>query len=304
MGYWTAPEARRQGITTSAMHRLCLWLFDEVGMARLELDAAATNHGSNAVAERLGFRLDGTRRSAMLLSAVGDRGRHCSGRQGIRSSSVHGSRGRGPMVEPAGRARRWPRGSRDGPSFGSGGRSLVASSTGSIVGPLARQGRRGVDALVADLGDPNPKVRCRAANSLWGLWERFDEEERERAYPALHLAARDDPDGPTRGNAVGAIVANEAPGAIDLGIASLADADWVVRAIAASALGDPRDERIVDALLPLLEDPEGWVRTAAAYSLGWQGDPRALDPLRGLAHERRDVEVRKAARWAIRHIGA
>jgi RimJ/RimL family protein N-acetyltransferase len=41
-------------------------------MARLELEAAATNPGSNAVAERLGFRLEGTRRSAMLLSAVGD----------------------------------------------------------------------------------------------------------------------------------------------------------------------------------------------------------------------------------------
>jgi hypothetical protein len=40
--------------------------------ARRELDAAATNPGSNAVAERLGFRLDGTRRSAMLPSAVGD----------------------------------------------------------------------------------------------------------------------------------------------------------------------------------------------------------------------------------------
>jgi RimJ/RimL family protein N-acetyltransferase len=72
VGYWTAPEARRQGITTTAMRRLCRWLLDEVGMARLELDAAATNPGSNAVAARLGFRLDGTRRSAMLLSAVGD----------------------------------------------------------------------------------------------------------------------------------------------------------------------------------------------------------------------------------------
>lgn len=73
MGYWTAPEARRQGITTAAARRLCRWLLDEVGLARLELDTAATNPGSNAVAERLGFKLDGTRRSAMLLSAVGDR---------------------------------------------------------------------------------------------------------------------------------------------------------------------------------------------------------------------------------------
>jgi RimJ/RimL family protein N-acetyltransferase len=73
LGYWTAPEARRQGITEAAMRRLCRWLLDEVGMARLEIDAAATNPGSNAVAQRLGFQLEGTRRSAMLLSEVGDR---------------------------------------------------------------------------------------------------------------------------------------------------------------------------------------------------------------------------------------
>lgn len=167
---------------------------------------------------------------------------------------------------------------------------------------LARQGRRGVDALVADLDDPSRKVRCRAANSLWGLWEEFDEAERERALSALRVAARSDVDGPTRGNAVGAIVANGASGAIDLGVAALDDPDWVVRAIVASALGNLRDRRIVDALIPLLEDPESWVRTAAAYSLGWQADPRTLDPLRVLARERRDVEVRKAAKWAVRHI--
>lgn len=73
VGYWTAPEARRQGITTRAVRRFCRWLLDDVAMARLELVAAATNPGSNAIARRLGFRLDGTRRSAMLLSAVGDR---------------------------------------------------------------------------------------------------------------------------------------------------------------------------------------------------------------------------------------
>jgi hypothetical protein len=33
VGYWTdPPEARRQGITTTAMRRLCQWLLDEVGM--------------------------------------------------------------------------------------------------------------------------------------------------------------------------------------------------------------------------------------------------------------------------------
>lgn len=72
LGYWTAPEARRRGTTTRAMHRLCRWLLDEVRLDRLELYAAATNTASNRVAARLGFTLEGTRRSAMLLRAVGD----------------------------------------------------------------------------------------------------------------------------------------------------------------------------------------------------------------------------------------
>lgn len=72
VGYWTAPEARRRGFTTTAVRRLCKWLLEDVGMARVEIDAAANNDGSNALAERLGFRLEGTRRSAMHLSATVD----------------------------------------------------------------------------------------------------------------------------------------------------------------------------------------------------------------------------------------
>jgi RimJ/RimL family protein N-acetyltransferase len=71
VGYWTARDARRQGLTTTAVRRMCRWLLDDVGLARLELVAAATNPGSNAVAQRLGFQLEGTRRSALLLSATG-----------------------------------------------------------------------------------------------------------------------------------------------------------------------------------------------------------------------------------------
>ena len=48
---------------------MCQWAFDEDGLdlVRIELDAAAVNEGSNAVARALGFTHEGTRRSAMLL---------------------------------------------------------------------------------------------------------------------------------------------------------------------------------------------------------------------------------------------
>lgn len=72
IGYWVAPEARGDGVATAAARALCRWALDEdgLGLQRLELDTAATNTGSNAVARRLGFTHEGTRRSAMLLSAT------------------------------------------------------------------------------------------------------------------------------------------------------------------------------------------------------------------------------------------
>lgn len=71
VGYWVAPEARGSGVAVAATRLLCAWGMDDLGLARIELDAAADNEASNRVAARLGFTLEGTRRSAMLLSGVG-----------------------------------------------------------------------------------------------------------------------------------------------------------------------------------------------------------------------------------------
>ena len=71
IGYWTAPEARRRGITTTAVRMVCRWVLTDLGLGRIELDTAATNAASNALARSLGFRLEGTRRSAILLSPAG-----------------------------------------------------------------------------------------------------------------------------------------------------------------------------------------------------------------------------------------
>lgn len=72
LGYWVAPDARGRGVATTAARMLCAWALaeDGLGLQRLELDTAATNAGSNAVAAKLGFTHEGTRRSAMLLSAT------------------------------------------------------------------------------------------------------------------------------------------------------------------------------------------------------------------------------------------
>ncbi len=71
IGYWTAPDMRRRGITTAAVSRVCAWAFENVGLARLQLETASGNTGSQRVAQRLGFCKEGVRRSAAVLRATG-----------------------------------------------------------------------------------------------------------------------------------------------------------------------------------------------------------------------------------------
>ncbi|MBE1877444.1 GNAT family N-acetyltransferase [Myceligenerans pegani] len=65
VGYWVAPEARGRRIATRALETAVAWAF-EVGFHRLELDHATGNTASCRVAEKTGFQLEGTLRSAAL----------------------------------------------------------------------------------------------------------------------------------------------------------------------------------------------------------------------------------------------
>ncbi|WP_086826234.1 GNAT family N-acetyltransferase [Allokutzneria sp. NRRL B-24872] len=66
LSYWLLPAARGRGVATRAAEVLAEWAFDVVGLHRLELGHAVGNTASCAVARRLGFALEGTRRSAYL----------------------------------------------------------------------------------------------------------------------------------------------------------------------------------------------------------------------------------------------
>jgi RimJ/RimL family protein N-acetyltransferase len=74
VGFWVAPWARRQGVATHAARVVCRWAFEEAGIERLDLEAATINLGSNGVARRLGFTLEGTRRAAAIEGATGEPG--------------------------------------------------------------------------------------------------------------------------------------------------------------------------------------------------------------------------------------
>nr|WP_154677311.1 GNAT family N-acetyltransferase [Parafrankia discariae] len=73
ISYWCAAGARGQGVATRASAALLRWGFGALGLERVEWRAAVGNHASRRVAEKLGFTLDGTLRSAIVL---GDGVRH------------------------------------------------------------------------------------------------------------------------------------------------------------------------------------------------------------------------------------
>jgi RimJ/RimL family protein N-acetyltransferase len=62
VGYWTVAAHRGQGLTGEALRILSAWVLDGLGARRVELVALADNAGSRRVAERAGFRHEGTLR--------------------------------------------------------------------------------------------------------------------------------------------------------------------------------------------------------------------------------------------------
>jgi RimJ/RimL family protein N-acetyltransferase len=63
IGYMVTPEARGRGAASGAVALLTRWGFDELGLERLELRIDTGNAGSQLVAERTGYQLEGVLRS-------------------------------------------------------------------------------------------------------------------------------------------------------------------------------------------------------------------------------------------------
>lgn len=82
VGYWLAPQARGRGAATRTVRLLAHWVFDVLGIARLELTCSPDNIASQRVAVRSGFflegimrsylRFQGGRRDTMLFSLLPD----------------------------------------------------------------------------------------------------------------------------------------------------------------------------------------------------------------------------------------
>jgi RimJ/RimL family protein N-acetyltransferase len=64
MGYWVAAGARGRGVAVTAVRALTDWSFNGLGLARVQLYHAVENPASCRVAEKAGYRLEGTARQS------------------------------------------------------------------------------------------------------------------------------------------------------------------------------------------------------------------------------------------------
>ena len=68
IGYWLAKPYEGRGIVTRACERFFDMAFDELGLHRMELQAAAGNARSRAVAGRLGMQEEGVARDGIRVA--------------------------------------------------------------------------------------------------------------------------------------------------------------------------------------------------------------------------------------------
>jgi RimJ/RimL family protein N-acetyltransferase len=66
VGYWVLPEARGHRVATRALALTARWALTDLGLHRFELGHAVGHAASCRVAERCGFRYEGTLRGAMF----------------------------------------------------------------------------------------------------------------------------------------------------------------------------------------------------------------------------------------------
>jgi RimJ/RimL family protein N-acetyltransferase len=67
IAYIVAPAARGRGIATEAVRLLSLWALADLGLQRLQLTIRPGNASSTRVAEKAGYRLEGTLRPVKVI---------------------------------------------------------------------------------------------------------------------------------------------------------------------------------------------------------------------------------------------
>jgi len=70
LGYWIAPDERRQGYATEAARLLCAHAFRERALRKLVAHVVAGNDGSLAVLDTLGFTEEGCHRRELFVDGA------------------------------------------------------------------------------------------------------------------------------------------------------------------------------------------------------------------------------------------
>ena len=65
LSYWVTPAARGRAIAARSVEALSAWAFGQIGFNRLNIHHSTGNTASCRVAERTGYRLEGTLRQAI-----------------------------------------------------------------------------------------------------------------------------------------------------------------------------------------------------------------------------------------------
>jgi RimJ/RimL family protein N-acetyltransferase len=65
VGFLVAPRARGRGYAPAALRALCDWGFQALGLERIEWRAYVGNDASHRVAQKAGFRVEGTVRAGI-----------------------------------------------------------------------------------------------------------------------------------------------------------------------------------------------------------------------------------------------
>ena len=73
LGYSLLPEGRGRGYATRAVRLAADWVFDELGIGRLQARTAVDNMASARVLERAGFQPEGIARAGWVLPVTGER---------------------------------------------------------------------------------------------------------------------------------------------------------------------------------------------------------------------------------------
>ncbi|HET6743957.1 MAG TPA: GNAT family N-acetyltransferase [Kribbella sp.] len=65
LSYWVTPASRGRAIAARSVEALSAWAFGQIGFNRVDLHHSTANTASCRVAERTGYRLEGTLRQAV-----------------------------------------------------------------------------------------------------------------------------------------------------------------------------------------------------------------------------------------------